>query len=1325
MTHTGNLGVVDKVWVNEGGVATIIPLMALAKIWRVTYDSTLNDGKFVVWTDKGKIVLDNNDGGMPYIDLTTLEGEVALSLVQTVRGNAEGYTKREVNEAREARKAQAMVGHPTDREWLGMVRANIIKNCPITDKAVINAQRIFGPELAGVRGRTIRETPASVTTDYVQIPREILERHRRVVLAVDVMFVNGVPFLVSVARGLNFITVEHTKTRTAKNLAECVRHIIDMYSRGGFQVGTVLMDNEFESLRNLIPILSINTTAAKEHVPEIERRIRTIKERGRAILNTLPFKKLPLIVLIELIHHVVMWLNAFPSKSGVSSTLSPREIVLKHKLDFKIHCRAQFGEYCEAHDEPSITNSMTPRTSPAIVLGPTGNLQGTYKLFSLNTFKKIKRRKFTVMPMPDSVIKKIERYANNNTARGNLDFADRNGVLFEWNDDVDENPEHIVEHEQEPYPSIESEFPGIDLQRDDIQAVEADDEPPQGQLENAALENADIERNNYNADDIDLIEPVVDVGVVPVGVVPVVEVEAFPAIIKNENDEEEDDNDSIADDDDNSYANTLRPQTQTSLNIPPATNEESGEEELDDFETVEDDGDQGVGNSGVRRSSRSNKGTTSKYNDYTLYMHMKQAARGGPRRAKIKDGVMFFSAQDMIDAKPMTEEDRDEFALGVALNTYGLRAGMKKFGERGEKSVRKELTQMHDLNVYVPVEADSLTEEQKAKAVKSLLMIKEKRGPEKEVKARLLGDGRDQRGQFTKQETTSPTVAKESVFITSVIAAYEKRKTGTYDIPGAYLNANCDANDEPIVMVLKGRLAEMMVQVNPSLYRKYIAVDGNGTPVLYVRMEKAMYGLLKSALLFYRRLVGDLLENGFVLNPYDPCVANKMINGKQMTVIWHVDDLKVTHVDQKEVVGFGEWLSEKYGKKVTGHCGKVHDYLGMIFDYTQDGKVLVNQIEYIKSIIEDFPEEIKRTRTTPAADYLFTVRDESEAKKLPEEQAVYFHHAVAQLNYLATGARRDIHPCVAFLTTRVRNPDEDDWGKLRRLLEYLKGTLHMPLILSADSLALCRWWVDASFAVHEDMKGHTGAGMSFGQGMVLGYSWKHKNTAKSSTESEIYGVDDTLGHILWTRYFMQEQGYVMEPSLIYQDNMSAILLENNGKLSSSKRTRHIKIKYYHMKEKKDDGEISFEHCPTEQMWADINTKPKQGAAFREFRGHVMGIPVDYNDDDYKDTVPSMVSKSMLPMTKAQLKAQVASKECVVGVTVGSSLKSKVPDKNRKVSWSGDITESIRSPAQTCLFMSDREPLRMVKGRKWCMNTYRSCRLRGDTLERAWRRAFVK
>jgi hypothetical protein len=152
--------------------------------------------------------------------------------------------------------------------------------------------------------------------------------------------------------------------------------MIDLSARGGFQVGTVLMDNESEKLQNLVPILAINTTAAKKHVSEVERKIRLIKERGRGILNTLPFKKMPRLMLIELIYHVVLWLNAFPANSGVSETLFPREIVYQHKLEFAKHCKSPFGTYCEVHDEPAPTNTMVTRSTPAIVLGPTGNLQG-------------------------------------------------------------------------------------------------------------------------------------------------------------------------------------------------------------------------------------------------------------------------------------------------------------------------------------------------------------------------------------------------------------------------------------------------------------------------------------------------------------------------------------------------------------------------------------------------------------------------------------------------------------------------------------------------------------------------------------------------------------------------------------------------------------------------------------------------------------------------------------------------------------------------------------------------------------------------------------
>jgi hypothetical protein len=198
----------------------------------------------------------------------------------------EGFTKREVEEAQRACKAQGMLGHPTDRNFLGMVRGGMISNCPVTPTAVQNAHQIFGPDLAGIRGRMVRTPLDSVTTNYVQIPRVVLKRHQLVTLAVDVMFVNGVPFLGSVARGLNLVMTEFTPSRTAKQIMAGITRMMDLYARKGFQVGTVLMDNEFEKLQNLVPILAVNTTAVKEHVPEVERKIRLIKERGRGILNT-------------------------------------------------------------------------------------------------------------------------------------------------------------------------------------------------------------------------------------------------------------------------------------------------------------------------------------------------------------------------------------------------------------------------------------------------------------------------------------------------------------------------------------------------------------------------------------------------------------------------------------------------------------------------------------------------------------------------------------------------------------------------------------------------------------------------------------------------------------------------------------------------------------------------------------------------------------------------------------------------------------------------------------------------------------------------------
>jgi hypothetical protein len=110
-----------------------------------------------------------------------------------------------------------------------------------------------------------------------------------------------------------------------------------------------------------------------------------IKELGRGILNTLPFKKMPQVILIELIYLVVQWLNAFLTKTGVSATLLPCEIMCRHMMDFTKHCKTHSRMYCEANDEPAMANTMVTLSMPAILLGPTGNLQGAYKFFSLAT----------------------------------------------------------------------------------------------------------------------------------------------------------------------------------------------------------------------------------------------------------------------------------------------------------------------------------------------------------------------------------------------------------------------------------------------------------------------------------------------------------------------------------------------------------------------------------------------------------------------------------------------------------------------------------------------------------------------------------------------------------------------------------------------------------------------------------------------------------------------------------------------------------------------------------------------------------------------------
>jgi hypothetical protein len=150
----------------------------------------------------------------------------------------------------------------------------------------------------------------------------------------------------------------------------------------------------------------------------------------------------------------------------------------------------------------------------------------------------------------------------------------------------------------------------------------------------------------------------------------------------------------------------------------------------------------------------------------------------------------------------------------------------------------------------------------------------------------------------------------ESVIITVAVEAYDGCDVAVVDVPGAFLGADMD---EEVLMTLRGRLAELMVKTALNIYREYITLDSINRPVLHVHLQKTLYGCLRSALLIYKKLVKDLKRKGFKLNRYDLCVANKMVRGKQLTVLGHLDYLKMSHMEYDEVTSMINWLKGIYG----------------------------------------------------------------------------------------------------------------------------------------------------------------------------------------------------------------------------------------------------------------------------------------------------------------------------------------------------------------------------------------------------------------------------
>jgi hypothetical protein len=203
-----------------------------------------------------------------------------------------------------------------DFKWV--IWSNQIKYCPMTIQGIDVAMKILGKNIAVLKGKTTRSKTHPVARDYVKVPKELLKLHKEVFLTTDILFVNKIPFFLTLSRNICSTAVNHLADRTVPQILKAFKEMYQYYLQRGFHITTVHADGEFAPLKTLIEDMPggpmVNLASANEHVPEIKRRIRVVKERCRATRHGLPFHTIPKLVTIHIVLNVIKLLIFFQRK---------------------------------------------------------------------------------------------------------------------------------------------------------------------------------------------------------------------------------------------------------------------------------------------------------------------------------------------------------------------------------------------------------------------------------------------------------------------------------------------------------------------------------------------------------------------------------------------------------------------------------------------------------------------------------------------------------------------------------------------------------------------------------------------------------------------------------------------------------------------------------------------------------------------------------------------------------------------------------------------------------------------------------------------------
>jgi hypothetical protein len=534
------------------------------------------------------------------------------------------------------------------------------------------------------------------------------------------------------------------------------------------------------------------------------------------------------------------------------------------------------------------------------------------------------------------------------------------------------------------------------------------------------------------------------------------------------------------------------------------------------------------------------------------------------------------------------------------------------------KAIRDEVQQIIDVGAIAPARFELLNEGERKKVIPSHLFVTTKydaQGNFVREKGRWVASGNflDTMGMDVQR---SPTVNQSSVMILLSIAATARYDILTGDIKGAYLYTSIKEDEPQIYMWVDKDVADILCEVSPE-YRQHRRSDGR----ILVQLKRYLYGLPQAAHQFHKYHDHKMKSLGFKSVRGDACVWMRGKGDMKIYVCAHVDDLLIAGKPDA-IRQLRNDIDTKYTMVWT--AGKQHSYIGLDITITDTHKILVSQKGYREDILKRFELYINKKQpklNAPCNSTIFLANNPNEdvsrdeAKRIEYEEGTpmlsddarrsLYVSAVMSLMYLARYTRVDILFATTVHATRCANPTHYDWMRVVRTLRYLRNSGDYCIELKPGKSIVPEIYADASHLSHHDAKGHGCMIVTLGNGgYIFARSSKLKLTTASATESEHYSLCEAAMYNIWLRDMLRSLRVKLDqPTIIHQDNNAAITMIDSNSVDFW-RNKHWLVRRNYIREEVDNKECKLKYTPTEDMIADMGTKPLTAKTLKIFMGAI-------------------------------------------------------------------------------------------------------------------------